>query len=280
MWGTTGTSQAFAPQNATPISIGAVRLALGGLTLFVYARWQGHTFSDNAWPLTATLFSGVSMAAYNLFFFIGVARTGVAAGTIVTIGSAPVMAGLLGWLVRKERPGWKWGVATALAVSGGIILVAPDEQLSIDLIGVAFALLSGLAYATFAVTNKTLLERIQPEAAMAVVFGVGAALLSPFLFTQNLSWLIEMRGWITALHLGLLATAAAYLLFGYGLQRVPVAKATTLTLAEPLTASLLGIFILGEQFNARAGLGIGLIFTGLTLLSIQQNATEANNVGN
>ncbi|WP_312085693.1 EamA family transporter, partial [Exiguobacterium sp.] len=32
-WGTTGTSQAFAPEDAHPIAIGAVRLAVGGLFL-------------------------------------------------------------------------------------------------------------------------------------------------------------------------------------------------------------------------------------------------------
>ncbi|MBT3390775.1 MAG: EamA family transporter [Chloroflexi bacterium] len=270
LWGTTGTSQTFAPQGATPISIGAVRLALGGLALLVFSRWRGQSLRGIRWPLATTLLSGLSMAAYNLFFFAGVAKTGVATGTIVTIGSAPILAGLMGWFVRKERPGWKWGLATALAVGGGIVLVAPGEQVSIDPLGVVFALLSGLAYATFAVASKNLLERVQPEAAMAVVFCLGAVLLSPLLFTQDLSWLAEPSGWMVALHLGLFATAAAYLFFGNGLKTVPVAKATTLTLSEPLTASLLGIFVLGERFNPSAGLGIGLIFIGLAILSIQR----------
>ncbi len=269
-WGTTGTSQAFAPQGASSLSIGAIRLAIGGLALFGFARWRKQTVRAAKWPLAATLLSGLSMAAYNLFFFAGVAKTGVAAGTIVTIGCSPILAGLLGWAVRKESPGWKWGLATALAISGGILLVIPDhQQLSVDPIGIGYALLSGLAYAIFAVSSKNLLDRVQPEVAMAVVFCLGAALLSPLLFTQDLSWLIEPRGIATALHLGLFATAAAYLLFGRGLKLIPVAKATTLTLAEPLTASLLGIFVLGERFNANAGIGIGLIFSGLMLLSIR-----------
>ena len=76
-----------------------------------------------------------------------------------------------------------------------------------------------------------------------------------------------MRGWISALILGLFATAAAYLFYGHGLKFVPVAKATTLTLAEPLTASLLGILVLGESFNTSAGLGIGMIILGLIILT-------------
>jgi len=269
LWGTTGTSQAFAPRNASSLSIGAVRLALGGIALFIFSRWRGHSFNDNSWPRAATVFSGLSVAAYNLFFFAGVAKTGVAVAAIVTIGSSPILAGFLGWLIRKEQPGWKWGLATVVAVIGGIILVLPGEQLSIDTAGIVFALLAGLAYATFAVASKNLLEDIHPEVVMAVIFCLGPLLLSPLLFFQDLSWLIEINGWLSASHLGLFATAAAYLFYGHGLKFVPVAKATTLTLAEPLTASLLGILVLGERFSTSAGLGIGMILIGLTILTLR-----------
>lgn len=270
LWGTTGTSQAFAPENASSLSIGAVRLTLGGMALFAFSRWQGYSFRDKPWQRNITLLSGLSVAAYNLFFFAGVAKTGVAVGTIVTIGSSPILAGLLGWLIRKEQPGWKWALATLIAVIGGIILVLPGEEMSVDLLGIVFALLAGLAYAAFAVTSKNLLEHIQPEVVMAVVFSLGALLLSPLLFFEDLSWLAETRGLVTALHLGIFATAAAYLFYGKGLKSTPVAKATTLTLAEPLTASLLGILLLGERFNTSAGLGIGMIFIGLAILTIRK----------
>jgi DME family drug/metabolite transporter len=269
LWGTTGTSQAFAPENASSLSIGAVRLTIGGIALFAFSRWRGYSFRNNSWPRTSTLISGLSMAAYNLLFFAGVSKTGVAVGTIVTIGSSPILAGLLGWLIRKEQPGWKWVLATVVAVIGGIILVLPGEKLTIDVLGIMYALLSGLAYATFAVTSKNLLEYNQPEVVMTVVFCLGALLLSPLLFFQDLSWFTETRGWMSALHLGVFATASAYIFYGHGLKFIPVAKATTLTLAEPLTASLLGIFVLGERLNTSAGLGIGLIFIGLTILTIR-----------
>jgi len=38
-------------------------------------------------------------------------------------------------------------------------------------------------------------------------------------------------------------------------------------LAEPLTAGILGLAALGERFTAQMALGIGLVFSGLALLS-------------
>jgi drug/metabolite transporter, DME family len=57
---------------------------------------------------------------------------------------------------------------------------------------------------------------------MAVVFSLGALMLAPLLLTQDLRWLAA-RGAAVILHLGLIATALAYTLFGKGLKLIPLA---------------------------------------------------------
>jgi DME family drug/metabolite transporter len=104
---------------------------------------------------------------------------------------------------------------------------------------------------------------------MAVVFCLAALLLAPILLTADLGWLGQMRGLAVILHLGLVATAAAYMLFSRGLALVPVADAVTLSLAEPLTAGALGLLVLGERFTPYAGLGTGLVLLGLALLTVK-----------
>jgi len=275
-WGTTGTAQAFAPDGAQPAIIGALRLVIGSGLLFVFAHQRGALQRSSGWPITATIIAALSMAAYQLMFFAGVAKTGVAVGTIVGIGSSPILAGLLGFLVRAERPGIRWGVATALAVIGCGLLIAAGSQIRVDVIGVALAIGAGLSYAIFTVASKQLLESRPPEAVMAITFGLGALLLAPFFFTAaDLSWLLQPRGIAVGLHLGLVTVAVAYTLFARGLRLVPVATAATLTLAEPLTAGALGIFVLREPLTISAALGIALIFAGLVVLSIHRGLGSA-----
>jgi DME family drug/metabolite transporter len=55
------------------------------------------------------------------------------------------------------------------------------------------------------------------------------------------------------------------MLFGRGLQTLSVSTVGTLTLAEPLTAAMLGIFLLGEQLTSTALIGIVTLFVGLLL---------------
>lgn len=268
LWGTTGTAQAFAPAGAQPAVVGAVRLAIGGLALFALASARGVLRDLRGWPLVPTALGAVCMAAYQVFFFEAVTKTGVAVGTIVAIGSAPLFAGGLGLVVRRENPGHRWMIATLLATAGCVLLTVPKAEVSVNAAGVGLALGAGMSYATCTVAAKGLLEERPPDAVMAVLFCLAAILLSPLLVLGDLTWLVHGRGIAVALHLGLVATAAAYTLFARGLEAVPVATAVTLGLAEPFTAAALGVALLSERLTGSAVLGAGLILAGLVMLSL------------
>ncbi len=276
LWGTTGTSQALAPHGAQPLAIGALRLIVGGTALLaglVFFQKKACPLPRYRLPLLPVLVAAACMAVYQVSFFAGVARTGVAIGTIVGIGSSPVLAGILGWLFRGERPGLNWGIATLLAIGGCSLLALTGGEVRVDPLGLLLAVTAGGAYATFSLVSKGLLERQPVEMVMAVVFSLGAVMLAPLLLSQDLSWLANPRGLAVILHLGLFATALAYILYGKGLQRVPLATAVTITLAEPLTAGILGVTVLGEKLTFFAAAGIALIIAGLVILSFQRKTT-------
>src|SRR5690554_6286870 len=94
LWGTTGTAQALAPVGATPLAVGTLRLAVGGGALVLVSALRG-TLHVRHWRHPAALLAAAGVAGYQASFFGGVARTGVAVGTLVAIGSAPVIAGIV-----------------------------------------------------------------------------------------------------------------------------------------------------------------------------------------
>jgi len=267
LWGTNGTVQALAPEGAQPLAIGALRIGLGGLALLAVAAVRGSLRDSKKWAFWPTLAAALSMAAYQLFFFAGVERTGVAVGTIVGIGSTPILAGPIGLIVRGERPSRRWFIATVLGILGCGLLILVGKSIQLDLLGIFLATLAGASYAVFATASKGLIEQHATEAVMAVTFCLGAIFVLPLLFIYDLSWLRQPGGALAVLHLGLVTAALGYLLFGCGLRLVPVATAATLTLAEPLTAGLLGVLVLREKLTLPALLGILLIFAGLVVLS-------------
>ena len=270
-WGTTGPAPALAPEGSSPAAIGALRLLLGGSALAVYAYMRGG-LKLRSWPIFLPLVAGGGIALYQISFFWAVAKTGVAVGTIVAIGSSPVFAGILEYLMRKKRPGRRWYLSTLIAILGCLMLLLQSGDLRIDGSGILLALVAGFSYASYALGIKMLLPGRSAEDVTAVVFCLGALFLSPVLFTVDLKWLAEVNGWLMMLHLGLLATALSYWLFASGLASVPASTAVTLSLAEPLTAAILGVLVVGERLNMTATCGLILVLSALLLLILPSHS--------
>ena len=73
---------------------------------------------------------------------------------------------------------------------------------------------------------------------------------------------MSFRGVAVSLQLGIMSTGIAYLLFAKGLVHVSSSTAVTLSLVEPLTAALLGVFVLGESLTITSWFGNHLIDNG------------------
>jgi DME family drug/metabolite transporter len=110
------------------------------------------------------------------------------------------------------------------------------------------------------------------RAVMGGLFGGGAVLLLPVLLAGPVGWLLTAPGAAVALHLGVVTTVVAYLLYARGLRTVPAPVAVTLGLAEPAVAALLAVLVLGERLTATAVTGIILIGVALAVLAVPGGA--------
>lgn len=276
LWGTTGTAQAFAPAGATPVSVGSARIVFGGLLLLAYAWLRGELPAlavarralGRRGPYLLVL-GAAGVAAYQLCFFSAVARTGVAVGTVVTIGSAPVFTGLLVWLTHGGRPAGRWFAATAVAVAGCASLTLGGRHAGAEIGGVLLALASGLGYAAYAIVSAKLIRLTGSVAAvMGALFGGGAVVLLPVLALSHPGWLATPSGALVAAHLAVVTTAAGYLLYGRALRTTPVATSATLALMEPAVATVLGLLVLDEHLGVTGIAGLALVATALVALAV------------
>jgi len=264
---TTGTAQALGPDGTSPLAVGAARVVVGALGLVAVTVWAARGARRPVPRSFAVLWGAAGVAGYQASFFLAVRTTGVAVGTVVALGSAPVFTGALAWLLRGERPSRRWAVATAIAVAGLSVLAAGRPDDGVRPAGVGLALLAGLSYAVYTLATKALIDRgCPPEQSVAVVFGAGAILSLPLLAAGSTAWMASPGGLVMIAWLGLVTTTVAYVLFARGLQGLPAAEVSTLTLAEPVGASLLGVVVLGERLGPTGIVGAGLIVAALTAL--------------
>lgn len=273
LWGTTGTAKSFGPDDVDSVSMGLVRLAFGGLTLLLVSKLMGK-LNFSGWPIHIVLIAAVSMALFQPFFFGAVDLTGVAVGTVVSIGSAPVFSGIIEWSLFKSKPTSTWWFSTILSILGCMILMLNSSSVTVDPLGILAGLGAGISFATFTITNAKLVQLKDPIACMGVVFTISALILVPVLFFKDFSWILEPSGLGSALFIGFIATSLAYYLFAVGLTNVKASTAVTLSLAEPLTASLLGVFLVGENFDFYSWIGLIMLLMGIVILSLQSRSSR------
>ncbi len=270
LWGTNGTAQALGPAGVSTVAVGAARTVVGTVVLVVIAASRGRLWAGaRDLPRRPLVLAALAISSYQLCFFGGVRLAGVAIGTVVGVGSGPVWGGLVGWFGRGERPGLRWGIATALALLGiALLATAESNGVRVDPVGMALAVGAGASYALFTLWSKTLTDHHEPDLVMTWVFLFSTIVLLPLGLAAGLGPLWSSTGVAMALWLGVMSMAVAYLLFGRGIAVVSVATATTLSLADPLTASVLGAIVLHEQLTGSTLVGMALILAGLGALTL------------
>ncbi|MDO9396710.1 MAG: EamA family transporter, partial [Herbiconiux sp.] len=193
-------------------------------------------------------------------------------------GSAPILTGVLDWALHRRFPGGRWVLATLVATVGVVLIsgllgagagAGGPASATISLPGLLASLGAGASYAVYTLASKTLLDRgWSAGSAMGAVFGIAAVLSLPVLLAGDIRWLGTADGLAMALWLGVGTTTVAYLLFGWGLARLRAATVSTLTLGEPLTATVLGTLLLGEVLPPVAVAGLVVLAAGLALLTL------------
>ncbi len=270
-WGTTGTIQAFAPEGASPLTVGSARVVFSGviLLLFMLAK-RGRALFAGGWSVRGVILAAAGLAAYQLTFFTAVRMTGVAVGTMVAIGAAPPVAGICGRLFFGERLSPRWYAATVLAVAGCVMLVLGGNSgaLEISFLGVFLAFCAALSYALEGVGLRMIQKG--PYDTIAVVSAASGLMALPWLLAGDAAWMLEPRGALCMALLTFLSTVIPYTLFTIGVQNVELGVVYTLSLAEPLTAWFLSTVLLGERLSILGSVGVAVLFSGILLLALSK----------
>lgn len=280
LFGTTGTANALGPDDASTLSVGVARMVVGGIGLAALAFLLATRFRRRTpdrprpaltWrPLALMAATGVAISLYQPLFFLGTETNGVAVSTVIALGSAPVLAGILEWAISRRVPSGLWMAATALAAVGVVLLGIGGGSGTggVDGAGLAAAVGAGACFAVIANAQRRLLDAGWDAFTVVGSMGVGSAVLCaaaiPFV---DLSWAATPSGLAMALWLGLATISLAYVLFTWGLQGLTAATAATLTLGEPLTATVLGVTVLGEGLSPLAVTGLVVLAAGLVTLA-------------
>lgn len=287
LWGTTGVSATFAP-DVGPAAIGAAAMGIGGL---LQAALAGRGIFRHAgmlraqWPCLVV--GGLAVAVYPLAFYGSMRLAGVTIGTVVSIGSAPLLSALIEVMKDNLRLSARWAIAATLGILGVLLLsvaesagaVAGMDHMSVGA-GVLLGCMAGFTYALYSWAARRVMQRhVPPRAVMGAMFGLGGLLLMPVLFATGAPFLASWNNAAVGLYMALVPMFLGYLCFGYGLARVPASTATTITLLEPVVAAALAVLIVGERLPWSGWAGVALIIGCLVCITLPARRSRAASAG-
>lgn len=272
LWGTGGLAGAILADHTgmDALAVAAFRLLIGGGLVVAWLALTGRLrmLRVGRAGRRRLITLGLLAAVFQSCYFAAVDLTSVSLATLVTLGSAPLLVVAGESLAARKWPSGRMVLAVVIAVTGLALLVGGPGSATPEgaLAGTACALASGSGFAAMTMLAARPVAGLATLTTTGLAFCLGGVVVLPLaMLTGEVVVGIEPGTVGLLLYLGLVPTALAYTLYFGGLCSVLPGVAALVALLEPLTAAVLGAFVLDERLGT-AGI-VGAVLVGAALMT-------------
>lgn len=262
-----------------PLAIGSFRFGIGFLFLLPLAWWNGWGWPQRRdWLGTAGL-GVLYFAVFPILFNASLIFTTAARGSLA-LSTLPLLTMLVGAALGSEALTVRKTVGVLIAM-GGVALAllsglssAPAGAWRGDLLMMAAA----LCMAFYSIWSKPFIRRSRPIPFTAMSMGVGAAcLILVSLWRGSFAPVTAfgMPQWGAAVYLGALGAALTFYLWAFALERTTPTRVAISVTVNPITASLVGAWLLDEPLSWNLMAGIVIVFAGIWIATTAGRRVQA-----
>jgi drug/metabolite transporter (DMT)-like permease len=221
---------------------------------------------------------------FSICMLFGVSMTSaVSAGVILSM--IPAAIAILSWVLLKERVGKRVWLAAALGALGIALLAVArhwDSAGGSDtgtsnpltgraMLGNALVFAAVLCEGVYAVVGKKLTGSLTPKRISALINLCGFLLMTPmgiyFAWGFHFS-AVHYSIWLLLVFYAMAASVWTVWLWMTGLQTIPAARAGVFSVMLPITAAVVGVFVLGETLNAMEIIAFAIALAGVLLATL------------
>ncbi len=257
-----------------PLAVVFWRMWIYAAIVLVFLQLRGTPLRGSS--IRASLGGGLSLGADIMLFFVSLRLTTVANATV--IGSCqPVIMLLIAGRLFGERPRRAdWGLAMVALVGVAIVLFGssglPEWSLAGDLLSVV-TVVAWTLYFVFSKLTRDTIDSSQYTGATALI---AALVATPFAIGSGqvfdapspTAWL-----WLGILSIG--PGFTSHMLMNWAFGHIPAWLGSTLTLAIPVTSTLLAWVFLGEPVVALQFGGMAVVIVALAALVTGQSGARS-----
>ena len=213
--------------------------------------------------IASICFSGAS-----IFLVLAIVTTTVANAMFI-ISLAPLVGGLLAWLLLKERVHKNTWIAFGIALIG-VLVIIDGAISSTGVFGIVYAFLAVAFYGSFSVSLRWGKDQ---DMLPAVCLSSYLLIIALGLGLDNL-W-VSYKDLIICLLLGVFQLALGMLLFVQGSKHVPAAQMMVLAMLEVVLNPIWVWLVVGEVPSTTSLIGGFIIFTGVCYDALRTREVQA-----
>ncbi|MBE6083299.1 EamA/RhaT family transporter [Acidilutibacter cellobiosedens] len=186
----------------------------------------------------------------------------------------PTIVILMDVIIFREKIKPVKYICAILCTIGIMLFYTPDQ--SGNIIGIIFALTSGITYAFYIVyLDKSNIEEL-PAFKLAFYLSLISS-IELFLFsfaTNKLTFNIKPSGWILTIVFSILISTGATTLFQIGVKIIGDQQASILSTFEPITSMILGVLVFKEMLNMKIFTGVFFVILSIILITMFDRSTD------
>ncbi len=275
LWGIPYLFIKIAVDDLSPAMVVWVRVGLGALILLpiVLARGDIKRLNVTDWSWIV-VFAFVEIALP--FGALSYAEIRLSSSTTaILIAAVPILSAVIGWRIGiDDRINKGRALGLAIGVVGVATLVGidirGDDWLSVAALGITII---GYSFGPIIVATK--LSRAPTLTVITMALLVNTLVYAPLAWISRPTSPVPADAWWSVVVLGVLCTAAAFIVFFALIAEAGPSRTTVITFIAPAVALLLGVVVLNEALTWGIVVGFPLVILGSFLATRRAPAVEA-----
>jgi drug/metabolite transporter (DMT)-like permease len=279
IWGLSFVAASMVLTTLSPVILATVRFIIAAaiyapVIVWEYRRGNKPSLADMK---ELAVFGFLSISIYFWLQYTGVQYAGAGVSAVLVTGLIPVLTGIAGTALLKERFNLKKGFGITLGLVGVALIALPKLLIgTVDwhfFVGVACLLGNAICWSMYSTLSRKLMKRIgKPLMVTAYTTLFGMLFLLPLSLTSDWGAVsaVTQAQWGSILYLAVICSSGGYLLWNYALSKLEAVKASVWLYLEPVAAFIGSFALFGQVPAPLTLLGGAAILVGALLTSLSK----------
>ena len=268
MWGCIGIfTRILSVAGLTPIQVVAIRSILSAIILGIFIFFKDKSlFKIEIKYLWLFVGTGVlSLTFFNICYFNAINMLDLSAASIL-LYTAPCFVMIMSAFVFKERITVSKITAFIIAFIGCVFICGLTDEFNIK--GITFGVFAGFGYALYSIFAGVALKKYNTYTISFYTFLTSSISLLPICkIGEVLVSLSDVGVLYWSGLLAIISTVLPYIFYTEGLKKISATQASIIAFAEPVTATIVGMLMFGENITLPILIGMILVLTSIIKIS-------------